>query len=234
MDISLKLDEIPAFTSGEDPVQLYELIAAGVSPEDGRSLATWLEGRVEDLLDQLADRVRHIEDLSERLLAYESKATFPEAETFYHPNKPSAQALAYKLREDHRVKMAEPQYEPGNGYMVVVVPHLYDLSDLAHLAEIQDGTRRPKPKGRKPWTAAAQPENRPVGARTGGSPGASPGEAGKAPTKGATARVWEIADRVTAEKGGTIDRTAIIAACTAEGINPATAGTQYSKWKKTK
>lgn len=47
-----------------------------------------------------------------------------------------------------------------------------------------------------------------------------------------TGRVWEIADRVYVE--GTdwkTARTAIVAACIAEGINEATAATQYSKWK---
>lgn len=52
-----------------------------------------------------------------------------------------------------------------------------------------------------------------------------------APTKGATRRVWEIADE-TCPHGAEIDRAAIIEACVAQGINASTAGTQFSKWKK--
>lgn len=47
------------------------------------------------------------------------------------------------------------------------------------------------------------------------------------PSSGATKRVWEICDAHEGE-----DRSEIIAACTAEGINPSTAATQYGKWKK--
>ena len=49
-----------------------------------------------------------------------------------------------------------------------------------------------------------------------------------------TGRVWKIADACYAAANNSIDRDAIIAACIAEGINKATAGVQYSKWKKTK
>ena len=50
-----------------------------------------------------------------------------------------------------------------------------------------------------------------------------------------TGRVWLIADRVyVAGTDWKMARTAIIAACTAEGINEATAATQYSKWKASK
>lgn len=72
-------------------------------------------------------------------------------------------------------------------------------------------------------------------------------EAPKAPTpknpskpsaKGSTGRVWEVADRVYAEMGGGLItkemRTKIIAECEAAGIHPATAATQFSKWKASK
>lgn len=56
--------------------------------------------------------------------------------------------------------------------------------------------------------------------------------------KGATGRVWEVAERVHSEMGGGIItkemRSKIIAACEETGIHPATAATQYSKWKATK
>lgn len=60
---------------------------------------------------------------------------------------------------------------------------------------------------------------------------------GAAPSKGATGKVWTIADRVRAESGNSpVDKTLrakIIAACEAEGINAGTAATQYGKWKAT-
>lgn len=60
--------------------------------------------------------------------------------------------------------------------------------------------------------------------------------------KGATGRVWAIADECLAKAGHTdlngINlkdlRKSIIDACTSAGINEATAGTQWSKWKKSK
>lgn len=47
------------------------------------------------------------------------------------------------------------------------------------------------------------------------------------PSKGATARVWEVADSMP---GAT--RAEVVAACVAEGINKSTAGVQYGKWAK--
>ena len=47
-----------------------------------------------------------------------------------------------------------------------------------------------------------------------------------------TGKVWMIADRLLAT--GSTDRKAVIAACVAEGINPATASTQYGKWRASK
>ena len=51
-----------------------------------------------------------------------------------------------------------------------------------------------------------------------------------APTKaGPVAKVWEIADRM---KGA--ERKDVLAACAKAGINPATAATQFYRWKKAK
>jgi len=49
-----------------------------------------------------------------------------------------------------------------------------------------------------------------------------------------TGKVWAIADKLFAEHNGMPPRDKIMAACTEAGINPATAATQYSKWKKSK
>jgi hypothetical protein len=46
-----------------------------------------------------------------------------------------------------------------------------------------------------------------------------------------TGRVWEIADRIQ-RQSGKAGREAVIKACMSEGINSATASTQYSHWKK--
>lgn len=71
-------------------------------------------------------------------------------------------------------------------------------------------------------------------------PKPSTGDGAPSP-KGSTGKVWEIADshyHNVAEDGGSVDvkalRTAVIQACIQAGINEATAGTQWSKWKKSK
>jgi hypothetical protein len=66
----------------------------------------------------------------------------------------------------------------------------------------------------------------------------SPGEAGFSrgvyprPGQGTvTGKVWDLADKILAETGQA-DRSAVVAACLAEGVNVNTASTQYSHWKK--
>jgi hypothetical protein len=141
--------------------------------------------------------------------------------TYYHPTKDAALETATALEADSRVAAAIVQFEPYNGWVVVLIPARYDLSDLAGQAEIQDGTKRPSPLKNRP-TPLSAPAGR-------GAPKGGPDSPSTAPVKGATAMVWTIADGV-----GKPDRTAIIAACVASGINAATAATQYSKWKKAK
>ena len=61
----------------------------------------------------------------------------------------------------------------------------------------------------------------------------APGERPKATST--TGKVWEIADRFFTDDGDwKTMRAKIMAACEAEGINSATAATQYSKWKGSK
>lgn len=67
----------------------------------------------------------------------------------------------------------------------------------------------------------------------------APKEPGAAPARPkamtTTGLVWEIADRLFVEAGNKIpDRKAVIAACEAQEINPATASTQFGKWKASK
>lgn len=85
-------------------------------------------------------------------------------------------------------------------------------------------------------TSAKQPAKAPV-KRT-----AAPAKPGEAPSAtSTTGRVWVIADRVLASRPditATTDwkpiRDAIITACESDGINKATAATQYSKYKASK
>lgn len=54
-----------------------------------------------------------------------------------------------------------------------------------------------------------------------------------APSGGVTKRVWDIADQVVGQVGTPKDlRDQIISVCVEQGINRATAATQYSKWRK--
>lgn len=47
-----------------------------------------------------------------------------------------------------------------------------------------------------------------------------------------TARIWEIADAKSAEAGKPAKRKDVLDAANAEGINVATAATQYGRWRK--
>lgn len=63
--------------------------------------------------------------------------------------------------------------------------------------------------------------------------GKNPSAPASRPNSGVTKRVWDIADKLTeGNAGGRSDRADIISACIEAGINPATAATQYSKWRK--
>lgn len=47
-----------------------------------------------------------------------------------------------------------------------------------------------------------------------------------------TGSVWALADKISAEKQAPADRGTVIAQATAQGINEATASTQYGRWTK--
>ena len=47
----------------------------------------------------------------------------------------------------------------------------------------------------------------------------------------ATGRVWEVSDEISRETKAPAKRAAVIEKCTAEGINGATAATQYGRWR---
>lgn len=48
----------------------------------------------------------------------------------------------------------------------------------------------------------------------------------------ATGRVWSISDAQSAKAGKPAGRKSVIDECVAEGINAATAATQYGRWRK--
>jgi hypothetical protein len=73
-----------------------------------------------------------------------------------------------------------------------------------------------------PWTMAQQPKPPTIP-----SPVNSVQSAGRVVRSGSTKRVWEIADSMPGAA-----RSAVVAACVAEGINKNTAGTQYAHWAK--
>lgn len=218
-DLDINVEETGPLT-----VLLDSIAENGVPAAMQRAFAAWLGKVVETLQDE---RDRWKEDYKDLKDEHPDQVVIPpEASSFYHVTKEGAETVMNRLLEDPRVAGGAVQLQPYNGWMVVVVPKLADLSDLSYLAEIQDGTRRPGPTGR---LGPAMPATAPDGA-SGGRPGASDGSARPAPTKGATAQVWAIADAVVKQGGWT--RAAIISACVTAGINPATAGTQFSKWKK--
>lgn len=219
--------DIELTDNGSFQAVLDAIQTGGIPAAEGRAFATWLEGQVQALRDanqKLTDDFRDYCDENPAKQFFQ-----PHAETFYHPTKEAAREVEARLTVDPRIAQTLVQFEPNNGWVVVVVPALCDLSDLKPYVEVQDGRPNAMPIGK---VRAYQPPTAPDRPIQGAGQGAGPAGAAAAPSKGATARVWVIADAVTAEKGGTIDRAAIIARCEAEGINPSTAGTQYSKWKK--
>lgn len=147
--------------------------------------------------------------------------------TYYHKTKEEAAAAGRKYEEYFDVYTA---MEPYNGYVIKLVPKsievlkfpLYDLLEEAEIDLTRFSLVRKRPADRNSPPPLERVKQKTRGASGDGKPSPS----------GATGKVWLIADRVHAEKG--LDRKAIIDACIAEGINPATAGTQYSRWKKSK
>lgn len=211
-------DGVTGGADGGMPNLLDHIQNHGVPAEQGRAFATWLEGLVEGMERELSTAKEEFRDYCDAHPA--QVKIIPEASTFYLKTKGEAQARAHDLAQDPRVLTTAIQFEPDNGWVVVILPSQNDLSDLVGMASIQDGRVWAGPEGkvRKGGVGTA-----PVKAKQGEAAGSDRA----APSRGATARVWAIAD--TMPKA---DRATIIAACVAEGINPSTAGTQYSKWKK--
>lgn len=141
----------------------------------------------------------------------------------YYKNRPLAQRYADEgQRRWETVFSATVQYEPDHGF----VPVLYSPHNLPEASEAGYEVLLPHVPEKTPdrWHDTTAPK-RVVG---GGTASDNP----SAPVRGATARVWAIADEVGASSRA--DRSKVIDACVAEGINKSTAATQWSKYAKSK
>lgn len=140
----------------------------------------------------------------------------------YYEAKAVAQVALGRLFDsgDPRILTGDVQFEPYKGWVIMVlIPEGVDASDLeARGIEVQRHGAKPGSTSRSSRASSSSPSI------------SSPGPA-SAPVKGATAKVWEIADSHY-QAAGEARRKEIIGACEAAGIHPATAATQYSKWKK--
>jgi len=201
---------------------LDSFVEDGIPAGERRRFAGWLETHFERLIGAREELRRSFEYYCDQ--NPEPQIITPEASTFYLPTRAEAQVRVDSLKDDPRIATTLIQLEPDNGWIVVVIPAAADLSDLAGIAEIQDGRKNISPVGRKRAVSSQPAPDKPL---KGQAAGEGPAQVGSAPTKGVTARVWEIAAGVPSG-----DRAKIIAACVAEGINASTAATQYSKWKK--
>lgn len=135
--------------------------------------------------------------------------------TRYFQSKAEAQDYADAVADDPRIATVKVELEPYNGWVAVLFPALQVLDDLEKQGyEIDRHGKRTKDPNKKKSRFKTEPA-----------------VAGAPRKAGATARVWQIADAVSAAGG---DRKAIVEACVAEGINASTAATQYSRWKRAK
>ena len=131
------------------------------------------------------------------------------------------------LVEDPRVAGADVQLEPDNGWIIVVIPRLMDLSDLYGKVEVRgyDGRRiSPRNPNKKVYIPQPKPSS---GAASGGPTPTPQGT-------GATAKVHQIASAIHAANPLTsrARRSEIINECIKQGVNESTAATQIAKWFK--
>lgn len=145
----------------------------------------------------------------------------------YWRNRPLAQRFADEGQRQwpDTVYSVTVQYEPNHGFVAILyayhsVPEIreagYEIKTPEDLAATETAPAN--------WAAPQRPST--------GSGGGSARDLGAAPVRGATARVWAIADEVGAQSRA--DRQKVIDACVAEGINKSTAATQWSKYAKSK
>jgi len=147
----------------------------------------------------------------------------------YYLTRPMAQQYANLGQQTwmDTVYSASVQLEPNHGFVAV----LFAYHNVPDAWELGYEVRVPREEFPKP-TPADWATQRPAGRVTGSTGGGSAPNGKQAPVRGATARVWAIADEVGASSRA--DRGKVIEACTAEGINASTAATQWSKYAKSK
>ena len=196
----------------------------GVDKADGLDFATWLE----NVCERLDEKAYVVDDWPADGEEPDDEPEVVEKPQFYFEKKHEAEALAAELRGDPRVGNVRVFMKPYNGWHVVLNPSPATLSIFADRAAIEDGFGRwHYPDGVSKAIPAIPGARNPRPAVEGDTP------VGTAPSpKGATGKVWEIADSMVKAGNGIVPRPDIIAACVAAGINAATAATQYSKWKK--
>lgn len=158
------------------------------------------------------------------------RLTDGEVEFKYHESKVSAEVAASIILEENRgvVEHVAVEFEAYNGYVVVAYPAVVSCDHLYGQCEVRHPNTghllSPRPIKRLPVRSAT-----PVASASSG------GGSGATPSRGATARVWIIADELNATGGLTrADRNRVIDACVTAGINKATAATQWAKWAKSK
>lgn len=211
--------------AGEFEALCAHIAENGVPAEFGRSFAKWLEAAGEAFAE------RRFEEDEEEREAQEEPEEFAreivEDFPFFYEKKAEAEAaLAISgLEADPRVLYTQVAMEPYNGWHIRVVAKSFPMEELWDRVAVYqpDGKRVSAwPNSKKAIPPLAAPTvGKPDGAVSAPSP------------KGATGKVWEIADGMHAETPlMASDRARVIAACQAVGINPATAATQWSKWKK--
>lgn len=156
----------------------------------------------------------------------------------YHESRQACDAFVRECRAQHdSIYNAYTRFEPDHGWLAQLytwhfIPSLEGKAEQVVAGGAYHGGTTHQVPRKPPISPRTTPEK---GGRGGTLPKTGDGTTGpvQAPSKGATKRVWDIADRVFAEVGH-IDRAKIIEACVAEGINASTAGTQFSKWRKGK
>lgn len=118
---------------------------------------------------------------------------------------------------------------------------LYELERIGKHLPVKEVKPIHRPVIHRASESPESPSNSLVTSDLAPSSGRSPSPAQARPSpKGSTGKVWEIADQCYTrwkEANGReikVLRMAIIDECVSQGIHPATAATQYSKWKATK
>lgn len=136
----------------------------------------------------------------------------------FYSKKEEAETARRWIADDNRIESSAVQFEPGNGWVVLVVPKRIQCDDLAEDYDVRDGVPRSLNRPKPPPTEEERVEQKQP---------KTPVEPGGPPRKGKTKMAWDIANRLK-DQG----RDAIIAACLEAGLNKSTASVQYSKWKK--